>query len=148
MNVRHRSLRRAALASLLPCALFAALPAVSIAKRAVKHEQTARTPANKVVSACLHKARLTHVTSSAGQLWVGWDPKVYGFVYVQKYANVHEALSEAEFIKAEESGVAGRLAVSQHIAPYKGSPVPGIVKCLGGRMVSKSPKKNPGKFTF
>jgi hypothetical protein len=99
---------------------------------------------SRAVMSCLRKGRLQHVTTTARSLWVGWEKQVDGFVYVQIYPNVKSAKAEGKLLRKEESGVANRLVISQHIAPYQGSPVPRITKCLGGKMVSKPPKKNGG----
>jgi hypothetical protein len=93
-----------------------------------------------------HLAQVT--TSGIGFLWLGEVTNVGGFVYVQYYSTVRVATREAKLLADEESGVAKRLVISQHIAPYHGSPVPQITKCLHGRMISKQPQKQPGHFHF
>lgn len=155
MSLRRPSLGRLRLPAALAlmttqCVLLGVQPAASAAQRfgPLSHKRATETRQAKLVRACLRRAHLAHITSSNDSLWVAWDPKAYGFVYVQKYASAKAALAQARLIKAEESGVAGRLGISQHIAPYKGSPVPVIVRCLGGRMISKRPAKSPGRFTF
>jgi len=99
---------------------------------------------SRAVLSCLRRGHLQHVTTSGpGYLWVGWDAKVGGFLYVQYYKTLSLATRQAKFLRDEESGVASHLVIAQHITPYNGSPVPAIVKCLHGRMISKPPKKQP-----
>jgi hypothetical protein len=100
------------------------------------------------VLSCLRTSHLRHVFASAPDLWVGWNAKVGGFVYVQLFSTVELAAFEARYLRLEETGLADQFVISQHIAPYKGSPVPGIMKCLGGRMISKPPRRQAGRFHF
>jgi hypothetical protein len=116
-------------------------------RRAVPQEKAPRSQAAQVVR-CLHRGGLTHATTNATFLWVGWATHVDGFVYVQLYLNHRAALKEAKFLSREESGLAGSLVISQHISPYTGSPVPRVVKCLHGKMISKPPHKRKQTFTF
>ena len=104
---------------------------------------------SRAVVACLRRAHLKPVvTSGVGFLWEGWIPKLSGFVYAQYYPTLKEATREAKLLRLEESGLAQRIVISQHITPYVGSPVPKIVRCLHGRMITKQPKKNPGRLHF
>jgi hypothetical protein len=100
------------------------------------------------VIGCLRKSKLLAITASSSSLWEGWDPKVGGFVYVQMYPTLKSARAQAKHLADEESGLAKRLVISQHIAPYHGSPVPLVVKCLGGKMISKPPPSQNGTFNF
>ena len=104
---------------------------------------------SRTVLACMRRSHLQHVTTSGiGFLWLGTVTKLGGFLYVQYYSTSRVATREAEFLRDEESGVAKRLVISQHVAPYYGSPVPQITRCLHGRMISKQPRKKPGHLHF
>jgi hypothetical protein len=122
-------------------AVYVGSGAAAVTKRA--HRQPAVASSKKVL-ACLHKVHLKDVTASSKSLWVAWEPAVGGFVYVQKYRTSKSALAAARFLRDEESGLSTRLVISQHIAPYPASPVPSVVKCLGGRMISGKPKPGTG----
>lgn len=111
-------------------------------------EPRASRSQSRTVVRCLRRSGLPHSTVNATFLWVGWANGVAGFIYVQLYPSRSAALKEARFLKAEESGVAGRLVISQHVAPYAGSPVPHVVRCLHGKMISKPPHKRKQTFTF
>jgi hypothetical protein len=124
------------------------VPAASVASASAGKKSRPKSITPKVVTKCLRKAHLRDITASGSQLWVAYDLKAGGFVYVQRYSSLKSALKEAKFLSAEESGLAATLVISQHIAPYKGSPIPGITKCLGGKMISKPPKKQTGTYTF
>jgi len=104
---------------------------------------------SRAVVRCLRSAHLKPVvTSGVGFLWEGWIAKVAGFVYAQFYPTLKQATHEAKLLRLEESGLAHRIVISQHIAPYPQSPVPQVVRCLHGRMITKQPKKGPGHFHF
>jgi hypothetical protein len=119
---------------------------VSPKLRKVPHT-TARE--SRAVVGCLRRAHLKPVvTSGVGFLWEGWIPKLAGFVYAQYYPTLKEATSQARMLRREESGLASRIVISQHVTPYAGSPVPKIVRCLHGRMITKQPKTSSGHFHF
>ncbi|HEY2653039.1 MAG TPA: hypothetical protein VGI50_14025 [Solirubrobacteraceae bacterium] len=119
---------------------------VSPKSREVPH--TTRRESRAVVG-CLHRAGLKPVvTSGVGFLWEGWIANLGSFVYAQYYPTLKRATREAKLLRLEESGLVHRIVISQHIAPYVGSPVPKIVKCLHGLMITKQPKKNSGHFHF
>jgi len=105
---------------------------------------------SRAVVRCLRSAHLKPViTSGVGFLWEGWIPKLSGFVYAQYYPTQKEATQQARLLRREESGLVNkRIVISQHITPYVGSPVPKIVRCLHGRMITKQPKKKPGRLHF
>jgi hypothetical protein len=112
-----------------------------------KAQRHAGVASSKMVMACLRKDHLKDITASSKSLWVAWVPTAQSFVYVQKYATTKQALAEARFLRDEESGLSTKLVITQHIAPYSGSPVPTVVKCLGGRMISKKAKPG-GAYKF
>jgi len=104
---------------------------------------------SRAVVTCLRRAHLKPVvTSGVGFLWEGWIPKLAGFVYAEYYPTLKEATRQANLLRQEESGLAHRIVISQHVTPYAGSPVPKIVKCLHGRMITKQPRRGPGHFHF
>jgi hypothetical protein len=146
----HLQLRSAAcvVAVLAASWLSLGVPAASIATASVTKKPHRKTVKSNVVMSCLRKAHLQNVYKNASFLWDGYDMKVGGFVYVQRYSSLKSARTEAQFLSDEESGLAGTLVISQHIVPYQGSPVPKVTKCLGGKMISKPPKKQTGTFTF
>lgn len=115
--------------------------------KGVKQVRATRKQSRAVLS-CLKRSRLQDINSSDRYLWFGYQSRVGSFVYVQMYTTSKSATKEARFLKDEESGVAGKLVISQRIAAYKGSPVPNVVKCLHGKMVSKPPKKSGGGYKF
>lgn len=101
----------------------------------------------ELIASCMRKSHLIRVARSASYLWFGWDRRVDDFVYAQLYVTAKSAKAEARVLSKLETGLAGRLVVKQPIAPYRGSPVSQIVRCLHGKMISKPPK--PGKpFRF
>jgi hypothetical protein len=132
-------------AVMIAAAVSVVVTSPTVAKQRARQ---AASPSPRQVVSCLKKAHLVSVFRSASDLWDGWDSKVGGFVYAQAYPTGKSALSEARFLSDEETGISGRLVISQHIAPYKGSPVPTIVKCLGGKMVSKTPSSGGGVYKF
>ncbi len=146
VDPRRRSLARV-LVLLTACCLTLGV-AASITSAAVHKKARPKSIASKVVMRCLRKAHLRDVTANGDIMWLGYDLKVGGFVYVQRYPTLKSARTEAKFLSDEESGLASTLVISQHIAPYTGSPVPKITKCLGGKMVSKPPKKQTGTYGF
>jgi hypothetical protein len=104
---------------------------------------------SRAVVGCMHSAHLKPVvTSGRGFLWEGWIAKIGSFVYAQYYPTLKQATQEARLLRLEESGLAQRIVISQHVTPYPASPVPKIVKCLHGRMITKQPKKHSGRFHF
>jgi hypothetical protein len=103
---------------------------------------------SRQVTTCMRHSGLTHSTANATYLWVGWAKHIAPFVYVQLYPSSATASKEGHFLRAEESGVSGRLLITQHITPYVGSPVPRVVKCLHGKMISKQPHKRKQTFKF
>jgi hypothetical protein len=113
-----------------------------------KVPHTTRRESRAVVS-CLRQAHLKPVvTSGVGFLWEGWVAKLGGFVYAQYYPTLKRATYEAKLLRREESGLAQRIVISEHVAPYPQSPVPKIVRCLHGRMITKQPRKQSGHFHF
>lgn len=93
------------------------------------------------------KARVSHVSAASNELWTGYDLKTNTTVYVYLYPTPGAAAARARFLSAEEVAHAGRYVIQQPIAPYRGSPVPAVTICLGGKP-PKPPAKKPGSFTF
>ena len=99
---------------------------------------------SRAVVRCLRGAHLKPVvTSGVGFLWEGWIRTAGSFVYAQYFPTRKEATQQAKQLQREESGLAHRIVISQHVSPYVGSPVPQIVRCLHGRMITKQPKGLP-----
>jgi hypothetical protein len=101
------------------------------------------------VLACLASARLTNVSAGTRVLWSGYNATTGTFVYVYLYRSNAAAAARAHALSAEEAAVAGRYLISQSIAPYRGSPVPAVTVCLGGKAPPKPPAgKKPGSYVF
>jgi hypothetical protein len=100
------------------------------------------------VVACLARAGLTQVSAGDAVLWSGYNDRTGTFVYVYLYRTHAAAAARAHALSAEEVAVAGRYLISQAIAPYRGSPVPAVTVCLGGKAPKQPPAKKPGSFTF
>jgi hypothetical protein len=101
------------------------------------------------VLACLRRAKLANVEQSFPYLWAAYDYGVGGFVYVQLYKTAAAAAAEARFLSDEEVVATGSYLVSQHIAPYPGSPVPAIVACVSGRPFKGRPvRHHRERFVF
>ena len=99
------------------------------------------------VLTCLRRGGTGHVSADATGLWTGFDSKTGTWVYVYLYPTAAEAGARARFLRAEEVATARRFLIQQPIAPYRGSPVPSVTVCLGGK-APKPPAQKPGAFTF
>lgn len=123
-------------------------PAKFVMPKPHKVPRTSRRESRAVVT-CLRRAHLKPVvTSGPGFLWEGWIAKIGGFVYAEYYPTLKEARFQAREMRLEESGLAHQIVISEHVSPYAGSPVPKVVRCLHGQMITKQPKKSPGHFHF
>lgn len=101
------------------------------------------------VLACLARAGLTHVSAGTRVVWSGYTATTGTFVYVYLYRSNAAAVARAHALSAEEVAVARRYLISQSIAPYRGSPVPAVTVCLGGKAPKQPPgTKKPGSFQF
>lgn len=99
------------------------------------------------VLACLRHGGTGHVSADATGLWTGFESKTGTWVYVYLYPTAAAAAARARFLRAEEVATARRFLIQQPIAPYRGSPVPSVTVCLGGK-APKPPAQKPGSFTF
>jgi hypothetical protein len=94
------------------------------------------------------RAGLADVSAGSRALWSGYNGKTGTFVYVYLYRTSTAARARARALSGEEVAVAGRYLISQSIAPYRGSPVPAVTVCLGGKAPPKPPGNKPGSFQF
>ena len=99
------------------------------------------------VLACLAGAGERHVSAGSGGVWSGYDTNTGTFVFVYLYPSTAAASARAHSLSAEEVAHAGRYVIQQPISPYRGSPVPKVTVCLGGKAL-KAPGGKPGSFTF
>jgi hypothetical protein len=96
----------------------------------------------------LANAGLTHVSVGSPALWSAYEAKAGTFVYVYLDRTSAAASARARVLSAEEVAVAGRYLISQSVAPYRGSPVPSVTVCLGGKAPKTPPGQKPRSFTF
>jgi hypothetical protein len=100
------------------------------------------------VLACLARAGESHTSPGAPGFWSGYDEKTGTFVFVYLYPSVSAAAARARFLSAEEVAYAGQYLIQQAIAPYRGSPVPAVTVCLGGKAPKPPTRSRTGSFTF